>query len=118
MASRTNSVALLAGRPLWAATMVWKLESVPPGIVVWTCSTLSSARRIVSASMARSRTASELVPAGGATVTWTVFSPPALMNVVGSWVMSEPVTRNRTMAAPTTPSLVQRLRSAPLIAGV
>src|SRR4051812_45287474 len=87
-------------------------------MVVWTCTTLSSARRICSAWTARSRTASELVPGGGATVAWTVFSPPALMNVVGSFVTRAPVTTNRTTATATTPSLVVRLRSAALIAGV
>ena len=80
---RTVSVALLAGRPLSAAVIVPKLVSPSPGTLVWTCSTSGSARRIVSASMALARTAAELVPAGGATVTWRSFSEPALMNWVG-----------------------------------
>ena len=36
---RTVIVALLAGRPLWAAMIVWKLVSPSPGMVVWTSST-------------------------------------------------------------------------------
>ena len=32
-------VALLAGRPLWAAMMVWKLVSPSPGMLVWMSST-------------------------------------------------------------------------------
>ena len=81
--SRTVSVALLAGRPLSAAVTVPKLVSPSPGTLVWTCSTSGSARRIVSASTALARTAAELVPAGGAIVTCSSFSEPALMNWVG-----------------------------------
>ena len=40
-------------------------------------------RGSASASIVRSRTACVLVPGGGATVTWRIFSEPALMNAVG-----------------------------------
>ena len=98
--------------------MVWKPASPSPGMLVWTGSTLGSASRIVSAWIARSRTASDEAPAGGATVTATSSRTRVDERVGQSWAISEPVTKNRTMAAPTTPSFVQRLRSAHVIAGV
>ena len=80
--------------------------------------TVSMSPRIASACLVRSRTASELVPGGGAMVTDRIFSEPALMNAVGSRGASAPVATNRTTAVTTTPTLVQRLRSASLIVGV
>ena len=82
-ARRTVIRALLAGRPLEAAMIVWKPASPSPGMLVWTSSTLGSVSRIVSASVARSSTACDEAPAGGATVTARIFSEPALMNCVG-----------------------------------
>ena len=58
--------------------------------------------------MARSSTASELAPLGGATVTWRIFSEPALMNWVGSWRTRASEATNSTPATATTPSAVQR----------
>ena len=46
--------------------------------------------------MALARTASELAPAGGATVTTSVFSEPALMNWVGRSGASASDAKNRT----------------------
>ncbi len=115
---RTVSVALLAGRPLSAAVTVPKLVSPSPGTLVWTTSTSGSASRISSASIARSRTASELVPAGGATVTARIFSEPALMNWVGrSGTMAIEMAKS-AVAPATMPHLVARLRRASLIVGV
>ena len=111
-------VALLAGRPLWAAMMVWKLVSPSPGMLVWMSSTSSSASRIVSASMARSSTASELAPLGGATLTWRIFSEPALMNWVGNWLTRDSEAKNRTPANATTPRAVQRERRANVMSGM
>ena len=110
--------ALFAGRPLCAATMVWKPASPSPGIDDWTSTTPSVEVRISSAWMVRSSTASELVPAGGATVTARIFSEPALMNVVGNSGARTPVTRNSVMATASVPHFVQRLRSTPLMLGV
>ena len=110
--------ALFAGRPLWAATMVWNPASPSPGMDDWTSTTFGSAMRICSASLVCSRTACVLVPGGGATVTWRIFSEPALMNAVGRSGASALVTTNSTRAARTTPPSVQRLRSTPLIVGV
>ncbi len=111
-------LALFAGRPLSADVTVPKLVSPSPGTLAWTCCTLGSARRIASAATARSRTAAELVPAGGATVIWRSFSEPALMNWVGSSgaIAIEPA--NRTVATARIPHLVFRLRRARLIVGV
>ena len=112
------SVALLAGRPLSAAVTVPKLVSPSPGTLVWTVSTSGSARRIVSASIARSRTASELVPAGGATVIWRIFSEPALMNCVGRSGTIAIETTKRAVAPAMMPHFVVRLRRASWIVGV
>ena len=73
---------------------------------------------IVSASMVFARTASELAPVGGETVTIRVFSEPALMNWVGSSGASASEATNRTPASATTPSLVQRLRRTNRMTGV
>ena len=112
-------VALFAGRPLCAATMVWKLVSPSPGMVVWTSSTSGSASRIASASMACSRTASDDVPDGGAMLTWRIFSEPALMN----WVGRQRDERQRGDEQDAgdrrrRPSLVQRERRANVMVGV
>jgi hypothetical protein len=74
-------------------------------------------RRISSASMAP-EDGRELVPAGGATLTWRIFSEPALMNWVGRSGAMRPVSMNRAIDTPSTPSLVTRLRSAQVIVGV
>jgi hypothetical protein len=87
-------------------------------MLVWTSTTLGSPSRMVSASTARSRTASDEVPGGGATVTARIFSEPALMNWVGRRGAIRPVSRNSATDTPTTPSLVQRLLSAHLMDGV
>ena len=117
-ARRTVIRALFAGRPLDAAMIVWKPASPSPGMLVWTSSTLGSVSRMVSAWIARSRTASDEAPAGGATVTARIFSDPALMNWVGRSGAISAVAKNRAMDTPTTPSFVQRLRNAHVIAGV
>ena len=93
--------ALFAGRPLCAATIVWKPASPSPGIDDWTSSTSSMPIRICSASIVRSSTASELVPGGGAMVTDRIFSEPALMNAVGRSGASAAVTTNRPSATAT-----------------
>ena len=87
------------------------------GTVVWTSSTSSSATTRSSASAARSRTASEVAPAGGATLTTRIFSDPELRNVVGSsgTMNSEPT--NSSSAPNTAPSAVHRLRSVARIVG-
>jgi hypothetical protein len=117
-ASRTVSVALLAGRPLWADRTVWKLVSPSPGIVVWMSSTGSYCPTIASASMARSRTASEVAPVGGAMLTARIFSEPALMNWVGSSGTIASEATNIAPARPTTASLVQRPRRTNRMVGV
>ena len=68
--------------------------------------------------VARSRTASGWRPAGGATVTARMFSR-ARVDERGREQRrrSATVTRNSARATPTTPSLVQRLRRAAVIAG-
>ena len=87
--------ALLAGRPLWAATMVWKPASPSPGMEVWTSTTfVVGDEDLPRPRCVRSRTASELVPGGGAMVTWRIFSEPALMNAVGRSGASADVTTN------------------------
>ena len=116
-ARRTVIRALLAGRPLEAAMMVWKPASPSPGMLVWTSSTLGSVSRMVSASVARSSTACDDAPAGGATVTARIFSEPALMNCVGRSGTISDVAKNSATDTPTTPSFVQRLRRANVIAG-
>ncbi len=117
-ASLTVMRALFAGRPLIAATTVWNPASPSPGIEVWTSRTLGSCWSFCSALMAWSRTACDEAPAGGAMVTWRSFSDPALMNAVGRSGARTAVSRNSPVAMPTTPSLVLRLRSAAVIAGV
>ncbi len=111
-------VALLDGRPPWAATIVWKLVSPSPGMLVWMSSTSLSARRITSALMASSRTTSDVVPDGGAMLTWRIFSEPALMNWVGRSGASDSDATKRTAATTRTPSALQRERRTPRMIGV
>src|SRR5688572_32839494 len=73
---------------------------------------------MVSASVACSRTASLLAPAGGMSLIDRTFSDPVLMNCVGSWPTSVRDATYRTAATPTTASLVHLLRSAPVMSGV
>ena len=68
--------------------------------------------------MARSSTASELVPAGGATVTCRTFSDPALMNWVGRSGTIAIETAKSAVAPATMAHLVARLRRANRIVGV
>ncbi len=116
--SRTVIVALLAARPWRADWKTCELVSPSAGMLVWTSSTSGSARRIVSAWMVRARTAAELAPVGGETVTTSVFSEPALMNWVGSSGARASDAKNRTPATTTTPSLVARPRRTNRMIGV
>ena len=116
--SRTVIVALLAGRPLCAAMIVWKLVSPSPGMLVWTSSTSGSAMTISSAAIATSRTDSDEAPVGGAMLTWTSFSPPGSMNWVGSSGTSASEAKNRTPARATMPSAVQRVFRTNVMIGV
>ncbi len=116
--SWTVIVALLAARPWRADWKTCELVSPSAGMLVWTSSTSGSASRIVSAWMVRSRTAAEVAPVGGETVTMSVASEPALMNWVGRSGARAAEAKNRRAATATTPSLVARPRRANLMVGV
>ena len=60
----------------------------------------------------------EVAPGGGATLTWRIFSDPALMNWVGSDPASESDPTNITAATTRTPNAVQRDRRTVLMIGV
>jgi hypothetical protein len=79
--------------------------------------TSSSSRRICSACSAWARTCSDVAPLGGAIVTWTIFSEPALMNAVGSWLMRAAEAKEEHARARNGPIFVQRLLRTHRIAG-
>ena len=116
--SLTVIVALLAARPWRADWKTCELVSPSAGMLVWTSSTSGSASRIVSAWIVRSRTAAEVAPVGGETVTISVASEPALMNWVGRSGARAAEAKNRMAATATTPSFVARPRRANRMAGV
>src|SRR3954471_2244598 len=111
-------VALFAARPWSADWKTCELVSPSAGMLVWTSSTSGSASRIVSAWIVRLRTAAEVAPVGGETVTIRVASDPALMNCVGRSGARAADAKNRIAATATTPSFVARPRRTKVIAGV
>ena len=98
--------------------IVWKPVSPSPGMLVWTSSTLGSASRIVSASVARSSTACDV----GAGRRGDRDAEDLLGTGVDELRRQErddqrASRRTARRTTPTTPSFVQRLRSANVIAG-
>ena len=115
---RTVIVALLAGRPRKADWRTCELVSPSAGMLVWTSSTAGSARMTFSASIVFARTPADVAPVGGATVTISVFSEPALMNWVGRSGASAAEATNSRVAPATIPIFVARPRSANWMSGV
>ena len=68
--------------------------------------------------MVRSWTPAVDEPCGGDTVTVRKFSPPASMKAVGSSGASAMAMTKRTVATPSVPHLVRRLRRATTRTGV
>ena len=114
---RTKIVAELAARPDRAAIRVRNPVSPSGGTLVWTSSTSSSARMMASASVAMSRTASDVAPGGGETLTTRIFSEPELMKAVGRSGTRKSEPTNRASAPTTVTSDVNRLRRTARIVG-
>ena len=111
-------VALFAGRPLWAAMMVWKLVSPSPGMLVWTSSTSGVG---VEDRLGLDGLLQHRLRAGAGRrreLTWRIFSEPALMNWVGSWLTRVSEATNSTPDTATAPSAVQRERRTKVMTGV